>query len=762
MRIYTANARGLSSNCLYPNQCLITDEASFRRAVENDYVCAEYKGNYRSSDNFIRSDVLPMDNDNTHSDEPENWITVEDIKQLFPDVSFYIHYSRNHMKEKDDRPARPRYHVLFSINECTSVEVYTELKSKVYNMFPFFDGKALDAARFFYGTEKPEIVYCEGTKTLDEFLAEEEESVRSFSDLPQNKISEGSRNATMSRAAGKILKRLGNTEEAYDRFLERAKSCDPPLDDGELATIWHSALKFYNKISRAENYIPPEEYHAEAGTLRPKHMTDVDEACILAERYKDRLRHSPATRFLVYDGKTWVESDANARALVHDLTEAQLEEHDPVYLAARKALEEAEKNLLQAKAYITASTDETVKADLKAIKDTTAGILAQAEKVFKAEEAYHKFLLNCRNSGKITGILEESKSFLQVDVSDLDNKQFLLNTPAGEVDLKTGTILPHDPLNYHTHITKASPDHANEKIWQDFLDVITCGDKELEHYLQLTSGEELIGRIHNESMRIQFGGGSNGKSTYTNTKLRILGSYGGQITAESLTTNNKNNKNWEIAELRGKRLIVAGELEEGTRLNDAFIKKICSTDPIVGEKKHKDPFTFLPSHTVVLYTNHLPKVGSLDKGTWRRLTVIPFRAEITPDNDIKNYTEYLVENCSGAVLQWMIDGARMFVEAGCRYTEPECVRIAKEEYRSDSDWLTHFLEECCEIDKKNSCKSGELYQEYRRYADSIGEYRRSPQDFVKALKQENYTIHKMRQGSIVYGLAMKPHDDFLN
>ena len=50
------------------------------------------------------------------------------------------------------------------------------------------------------------------------------------------------------------------------------------------------------------------------------------------------------------------------------------------------------------------------------------------------------------------------------------------------------------------------------------------------------------------------------------------------------------------------------------------------------------------SHTLVLYTNHLPKVGAIDAGTWRRLIVVPFNARITGSGDIKNYAEYLYEN----------------------------------------------------------------------------------------------------------------------
>ena len=59
-------------------------------------------------------------------------------------------------------------------------------------------------------------------------------------------------------------------------------------------------------------------------------------------------------------------------------------------------------------------------------------------------------------------------------------------------------------------------------------------------------------------------------------------------------------------------MLIAAELEEGMRLNTANVKQLCSTDEIYAEKKYKDPFSYTPTHTLVLYTNHLPKVGAID------------------------------------------------------------------------------------------------------------------------------------------------------
>lgn len=129
-------------------------------------------------------------------------------------------------------------------------------------------------------------------------------------------------------------------------------------------------------------------------------------------------------------------------------------------------------------------------------------------------------------------------------------------------------------------------------------------------------------------MIIAYGDGRNGKSTFWNSISRVLGTYSGSMSADALTVGCKRNVKPEMAELKGKRLIIAAELEEGMRLNTSVIKQLCSTDEISAEKKYKDPFRFIPSHTLVLYTNHLPRVGANDDGTWRRLVGFPLMPEL--------------------------------------------------------------------------------------------------------------------------------------
>lgn len=257
--IYTAECIGNAANCLYPNEVKITDEFSAKLAFAKDMVCARYKNNYRNTANFEVANALPGDCDNDHSDEPADWVTPEDIADLFADVSYVLHYSRHHMKPKGEKSARPRFHIVFLTDPERDADRYTALKQRLLAAFPFFDANAMDAARFLFGTEDPQVIYHPGTITLNAFL-DDLENEQAFANMGRA-IPEGSRNSTMSRIGARIIKRYGDTPEAKDLFFQAAQQCSPPLEDRELESIWAGKQRLYAKICKQPGYIPPDTYN---------------------------------------------------------------------------------------------------------------------------------------------------------------------------------------------------------------------------------------------------------------------------------------------------------------------------------------------------------------------------------------------------------------------------------------------------------------------------------------------------------------------
>ncbi len=156
----------------------------------------------------------------------------------------------------------------------------------------------------------------------------------------------------------------------------------------------------------------------------------------------------------------------------------------------------------------------------------------------------------------------------------------------------------------------------------------------------------------------------------------------------------------------------------------------------------------------MLYTNHLPKVGAMDDGTWRRIIVIPFNANLRGHGEIKNYSKYLLDNADPYIVKWIIEGAQKVINKNFKLTVPSCVREAINTYKADNDWMSHFLENCCEVGDDFEEKSGDLYAEYRSYCIKNGEFTRSTTDFYKCLEQRGFVRKRRNNGRFVLGLKL--------
>ena len=608
--------------------------------------------------------------------------------------------------------------------------------------FSFFDANALDAGRFIYGNPACKVTVFEGERLLDEWLtvADEQDMFAVF-DASTQAIGEGSRNATLSRFAGRVLIRYGNTNQARDLFDRKAALCNPPLPATELALIWDSACKFAAKVAAQPDYVPPEVYK-QLTSLRPEDFTDVGQATVLAGEYADRICYSPATAWMAYDRGVWEENEPKVQHVVQELTARQI-------VQAQKELETATQQANQLG--VTAMLVAMSKAKALAVFTPEQ---ARAYQQMQAAQEWLKFIYKCRSDRTILAVMRQARPLALINPQVLDGDPYLLNTPSATYDLRDTSRHEHNPGDMLTKQTALDPSDEGMQIWLDSLAVTFGGDKELIGYVQRVCGLAAIGKVLIEALIIAYGDGNNGKSTFWNTIARVLGTYAETISSEVLIAGKKNNAKHEMAETRARRLLIAGENDEGVRLSTSSTKQLASTDKIAAEKKYKDPFSFTPSHTLVLYTNHLPRVGAMDTGIWRRLIVIPFEQTITPSVDIKNYADHLYEKAGGAVLAWIMEGARLIHAENYRLPPPQQVVAASEAYRAANDWFAHFLEECCQVGQGLSEQSKDLYDAYRSWAMGRGEYVRSTSDFYAAVEKAGYRRRRTARARFVDGLAL--------
>ena len=737
-----AKMRGKKSNNYYPNEQTIHNLDELQKAARYDHTPGFFKDLHRSKASWYWEECIVLDVDNT---TPGNVTTPDDIARDFPGVGHYIIFSRNHNrpKVKDDGkgeyPAAPRFHIYFPISsQFTGDEMDAFIKRAIASQ-PYFDPCCDGRARFIFGVENPEGKAVPGDLTLDDFLAQHAAPMANIpAVLPASTGTEriipaGKRHDHMVLSATKLLKKYGpdGIEQAREAYDLEAEHLEAGFPRDELERIWKDQLAFaQTTIWTAPDYLTPAEYDArdffpvEVLSFKLSDLSEIAEGQLFAENTSGVLLWNPSLDWLVWEGCRFAPDNSKARLLAQKFTGKQ-------HRAAQADVQQA----------AGAAAQDTENAELA----------ARAKKA----KALLTFVNRCRSTNGLNHLMTEAAPHLACKLDDLDADPFALNTPAGIVDLRTGELRPSDPAALCTKVTAVGPCDDGAELWRGFLDTICCGDAGLADYLQAVAGMAALGQVFTETLLLATGDGGNGKSTFFNTLARVLGDYSTSVRPALLLTGNANN-GAELAALRGVRLALAAETEEGQRLDGAAVKGLVSTDRVAANPKYKDPFSFTPSHTLVLYTNFLPRVGSSDRGTWSRLTVLPFNAHLRDTaGERKDYAEILFTQAGGAVLAWMIEGARRFIANGYKLTSPTVVREALADYRKSNDWLGAFMEECCDLGENYAVSSKELYQRYTAYCQVSGDYRRDSRDFANAMKSAGFELKHTKKGNAYTGLRLR-------
>jgi len=369
------------------------------------------------------------------------------------------------------------------------------------------------------------------------------------------------------------------------------------------------------------------------------------------------------------------------------------------------------------------------------------------------------------------GILSIAKSFLAVHADELDHDAYVLNTASGLVSLVTSDaaqVYGIEDADYKIpfiddkgHIlTKCAPFDPNDvtgwDTWRSFVtDVCRTADgqedAEFELYLQMVCGMAAFGEVKEEGLWLVYGDGRNGKSTFFNAVSEVMGTYSDTINPDVLMDRQSNR--FGLARIRGVRVLLCGELEEGQRLSTKILKRMTSTDPVSVERKGHDVETVQPTHSLLMYTNFLPRIYSTDDGTWRRIRVLPFEAHF--DGKRKNYAKTLVSECGGAILRWIIQGALLFSYG--EYALPTCKRVedASARYRIEENWLQRFLDDCTESVGGAMIGSTALYEEYCFYCDREHERPHRRQEFKQGMERLGYASVHRSTGRFFEGVRLK-------
>jgi putative DNA primase/helicase len=442
-------------------------------------------------------------------------------------------------------------------------------------------------------------------------------------------------------------------------------------------------------------------------------MTELGYARRLVKVYGDRLRYVPAwQRWLVWDGKRWA--------------------HDETGQASRWAK-------VIARTLTTSVLDDDTK---------------KSEADRKAEMSTAR---RGESSASVRGTLTLASTEHEVVVTpdDLDADPFLLNCANGVLDLRTGELGPHDPDLLLTKMTGASyrPDAAGPEFAK-FLARVQP-EPAMRSYLARLAGHGLEGRVVEHLLQIHCGAGANGKSTFIGAVSSALGDYGDAADPDLLTARTFDAHPTSVADLCGLRIAVLHETDKGRRLAEGTVKRLTGGDRLKARRMRENFWSFEPSHTFVMLTNHKPVISGTDEGLWRRIRLFPWDVVIPKDERDEELGDKLLLELD-AVLTFLVAGYRDWHEHGM--ADPAAVTDATSSYRAESDALGRFLDQRC-LAGHGTVSSSELFAAWSKWCAGEGEEPGSQTAFATALQNkgfDNYTAAGRRRWR---GLGLAADDE---
>jgi P4 family phage/plasmid primase-like protien len=404
------------------------------------------------------------------------------------------------------------------------------------------------------------------------------------------------------------------------------------------------------------------------------------------------------------------------------------------------------------------ATQEMAKRVVRSVRQETVN--EKLTPVAYQELAKHAIRSDSAKSIRSTIELAGSEPGMHVEHHRLDAQPMLLNIENGTLELTTGQLRPHDRADLLTKLCSVKYDpKAKCPTWLRFLDEIMAGRADLVDYLRRLSGYFLTGVIREHVLPVFYGVGRNGKTTFIDALLDLLGDYAGPAPKDLLMRKRNEQHPTEIADLDGLRLAVASETQRGQRLDESLVKLLTGGDPLKARHMRQDFYKFDPTHKLVLLTNHKPVVKDTTESIWSRLPLVPFGVVVPPQKRDLQLREKLRAEMPG-ILNWCIAGCLEWQRAGLN--PPTAVLEASHEYRSEEDTIGQFLAECCVFGADFWAASGAMTEALGKWLEAQGEPKVAARDLRDALRErgcrrQQETSGARRKGWIGVGLR-RPDD----
>jgi putative DNA primase/helicase len=472
---------------------------------------------------------------------------------------------------------------------------------------------------------------------------------------------EGQRNSGLASLAG-TMRRRGMPLAAIEAALLQVNllQCEPPLSEEEVLRIAKSVARYLPaastavtpQVSPSVNGVPtPAPSSGMPGIVSMDDLNDVGNERRFSSMFGNDVRYChERAMFLTWEGTHWAWDESGLRV-------TRMAEQVAASIYGEAAVE----------------TDTDRRKEIAGWASTSHS------------EARLKAMMN----------LSKAEPGIALGINDFDKDVWLFNLLNGTLNLRNGQLQPHCKHDLITIVVRIDFDpSATCPTWLLFLDKVTGKDKDLEAYLQRAVGYSLTGDIRTQVLFFLYGLGSNGKSTFVLTVRKLCGEFGTRVNTDLLMLADRNSGGPKegLANLKGKRFVVASEVEDGKRLATGLIKDLTGGEPVRADRKYEHEIEFTPTHKIWLSGNHKPAITDGTYSIWRRVKLIPFTVKIPPE-DVDEQLPAKLEAELPGILAWAVNGCLDWQKMGLK--EPQCVSTAIADYRKEEDLIEGFLDDCC-------------------------------------------------------------------
>ena len=306
---------------------------------------------------------------------------------------------------------------------------------------------------------------------------------------------------------------------------------------------------------------------------------------------------------------------------------------------------------------------------------------------------------------------------LAVTSAHWDQDPYLMGTPEGTLDLRTGLVRAPDAADGISKLAAMAPARMPTPIWDSFLAQTFKGDEDLIAFNQRWFGYGLTGDTREHALWFGSGSGGNGKGVMLNTIHWLMGDYSRVAPMDMFTAKAHDSHPTELAMLRGARLVTASETEEGRAWAESRIKQLTGGDPISARFMRENHFTYQPQFKLSLIGNHNPRLKNIDDAMRRRFNLVPFRNVVAKADQDQHLQEKLKAEGAG-IMQWLVDGCLAWQRGGLQ--PAAAVRAATDKYFSEQDLVGQWLAEFWEDSAGAMAGSADLFRSWAMYAQGAG------------------------------------------